>query len=201
YRHSNEQFYGAPDSLICQERPFLHISNISNEPGHIQKGDVVGIAHKPTAWLDCRGQYSSEQNAHIVAHASLLKSLAEDCATSGTHSSTTRAIVPSVQLREITEDVEDPLAEDPVEGGPKTSEVPPDDTPAQALRSVIDISQELTADQRARIMQVVLRNEAAFALDGRLGTVDAKCTIPLRPGAKEVSLPPFPSSPAKREVM
>lgn len=38
-------------------------------------------------------------------------------------------------------------------------------------------------------------------MDGRLGTVEAKCTIPLRPGSKEISLPPFPSSPAKREVM
>ncbi|KAI9066042.1 hypothetical protein FKP32DRAFT_1540260, partial [Trametes sanguinea] len=96
---------------------------------------------------------------------------------------------------------EDPLAEEPLEGGPKTSEVPPDDTKGESLPEAVDISRELTASQRDRILEVVTRNQAAFALDGRLGTVEAKCTIPLRPGAKEISLPPFPSSPAKREVM
>ena len=31
--------------------------------------------------------------------------------------------------------------------------------------------------------------------------MDAKVQIPLNPGAKPISLPPFPSSPAKREVI
>ena len=35
----------------------------------------------------------------------------------------------------------------------------------------------------------------------RLGHLDAKVQIPLNPGAKPISLPPFPSSPAKREVI
>lgn len=50
-------------------------------------------------------------------------------------------------------------------------------------------------------MQVLLQNMEAFSLDGRLGMVDAHCTIPLHPNAKEVSLPPFPVSPAKREAI
>ncbi|KAI0079332.1 hypothetical protein K474DRAFT_1569348, partial [Panus rudis PR-1116 ss-1] len=44
-------------------------------------------------------------------------------------------------------------------------------------------------------------HKRAFSLDGRLGTVNEECTIPLRAGAREVSLPPFPGSPAKREVI
>ena len=31
--------------------------------------------------------------------------------------------------------------------------------------------------------------------------MDAKVQVPLNPGAKPISLPPFPSSPAKREVI
>ena len=34
-----------------------------------------------------------------------------------------------------------------------------------------------------------------------MGHLDAKVQIPLIPGAKPISLPPFPSSPAKREVI
>ena len=40
----------------------------------------------------------------------------------------------------------------------------------------------------------------SFGLDDRLGHLDAKVQIPLIPGVKPISLPPFPSSPAKRET-
>ena len=39
----------------------------------------------------------------------------------------------------------------------------------------------------------------SFSLDDRLGHLDAKVQIPLLLGAKPISLPPFPSSPAKKE--
>ncbi|TFK79305.1 hypothetical protein K466DRAFT_458479, partial [Polyporus arcularius HHB13444] len=96
---------------------------------------------------------------------------------------------------------DDPQAEEPLEGGPKTSEAPPDDVPEDALLSSVDISKGLDGEQRRMLASIVVKNRKAFSLDGRLGMVDAHCTIPLRPGAKEVSLPPFPSSPAKREVI
>ena len=38
-------------------------------------------------------------------------------------------------------------------------------------------------------------------MDDRLGHLDAKVQIRLIPGAKPITLPPFPSSPAKREVI
>ena len=41
----------------------------------------------------------------------------------------------------------------------------------------------------------------SFGLDDRLGHLDAKVQIPLIPGAKPILLPPFPSSPAKREII
>ncbi|KAI0685980.1 hypothetical protein C8T65DRAFT_553421, partial [Cerioporus squamosus] len=97
--------------------------------------------------------------------------------------------------------VEDPQAEAPLEGGPKTSEAPPEDVPGEALLQTVDISPELDAEGRRKLAEVVLRNKAAFSIDGKLGSVQSRCSIPLRPGAKEISLPPFPSSPAKREVI
>ena len=41
----------------------------------------------------------------------------------------------------------------------------------------------------------------SFGLDNRLGHLDARVQIPLIPGAKPILLPPFPSSPAKREII
>lgn len=40
-----------------------------------------------------------------------------------------------------------------------------------------------------------------FGLDGRLGNFKEHIDIPLKPGAVPVSLPPFPVSPAKQEVI
>ncbi|KIJ28333.1 hypothetical protein M422DRAFT_189872, partial [Sphaerobolus stellatus SS14] len=51
------------------------------------------------------------------------------------------------------------------------------------------------------LKEVVLRNELAFGLDGRLGNIPEKAEIPLKPNSNPISLPPFPTSPAKREVM
>ncbi|KZT31707.1 hypothetical protein SISSUDRAFT_973101, partial [Sistotremastrum suecicum HHB10207 ss-3] len=45
------------------------------------------------------------------------------------------------------------------------------------------------------------KNSSAFGLDGRLGEHDTLVDILLKPDAKPVSLPPFPISPASREVM
>ena len=69
------------------------------------------------------------------------------------------------------------------------------------LLSQIKFSTDLTPDQRIKLEAIVLENADAFGLDGRLGHYDAKVHIPLRPDAKEVSLPPFPVSPEKRAAI
>lgn len=96
---------------------------------------------------------------------------------------------------------EDALAEPPIEGGPKTAEGPEDTIPSSRLLEELDINPEISADKKRRLQEVIARNELAFGLDDRLGHLDAKVQIPLKPGAKEISLPPFGTSPANREVI
>jgi hypothetical protein len=47
----------------------------------------------------------------------------------------------------------------------------------------------------------VSKNLDAFGMKGRLGHYPAKVAIRLKPDAQPISLPPFPQSPVKREVM
>ncbi|KLO04391.1 hypothetical protein SCHPADRAFT_840651, partial [Schizopora paradoxa] len=47
-----DDVYGAPDSLISQSDPFLHVSNFSTQPIKIFPGQTLGIAHNPRNWLD-----------------------------------------------------------------------------------------------------------------------------------------------------
>ena len=88
------------------------------------------------------------------------------------------------------------------ERGCKTAEVPdPDPISTLDLLSQVNFSPDLSPEKRAELEAVVLKNKDAFGLDGRLGHYDAKVRVPLRPDAKEVSLPPFPVSPEKRAAV
>ena len=96
---------------------------------------------------------------------------------------------------------EDPLAEAPLEGGPKIYKVGEETISRTRLLEELDINPKLPPDKWQRLKEVLISNAAAFGLDDRLGHLDAKVQIPLIPGSKPISLPPFPSSPVKREVI
>ncbi|KAI1796914.1 hypothetical protein LXA43DRAFT_878532, partial [Ganoderma leucocontextum] len=199
-RRNKDEFYGAPDSFVSKERPFLQVLNLTDSPIRIQKGEVLGHTRNPNTWLDKSSRFSEPESESIHTYASLICKLASD--STGSHANTVQTEAVKLKAAHRLSNEEDPLVEEPLEGGPKTSEAPPEDVPENELFASVDISKELDEEQREKIAEVVRRNKTAFSLNGRLGTVKARCTIPLRPGAKEISLPPFPSSsPAKREVM
>ncbi|CDO77172.1 hypothetical protein BN946_scf184675.g4 [Trametes cinnabarina] len=198
-----EDVYGAPNTLIHRKRPAVHVANLLDSPIRIGKGQSLGMARRPNDWLDSRDQYDDEQYRRIEAHANVVRQLVVSQIPEAARSFITKAKAVDLPLGEATRVTEeDPLAENLVEGGPKTAEAPPEDTAFATFIQDVDISEELTPSQREQLLQVIIKNQTAFSLDGRLGTIKGStCSIPLRPGAKEVSLPPFPSSPAKCEVM
>ncbi|KEP45716.1 putative Transposon Tf2-1 polyprotein [Rhizoctonia solani 123E] len=73
--------------------------------------------------------------------------------------------------------------------------------PARRLTKEVHFSEQLTAEQRNKLEEIVRKNELAFGLDGRLGTHDPQVEINLRPNTQEISLTPYSASPAKREVI
>ena len=92
---------------------------------------------------------------------------------------------------------EDPLAEEPLEGGSKTYEVSEEIISSNHLIKELDINPELPPGKRQQLEQVIQANQLSFGLDNRLGHLDAKVQIPLISGTKPIPLPPFPSSPAE----
>ncbi|KAJ7630155.1 hypothetical protein B0H17DRAFT_962475, partial [Mycena rosella] len=102
-------------------------------------------------------------------------------------------------------EADDPLAEAPLEGGPKISEVPDEFISGERLLArgfgPVDISPDISDAQRTALEEIILRNKLAFGVDGRLGNYEGQVEISMKPGAEPVSLPPFPVSPANREVI
>ena len=78
-----------------------------------------------------------------------------------------------------------------VQGGPKTQEMPIEIVPEKQLLNELDYSPELSECNRKALQRVILSHKNAFGLNGRLGNYNAKVEINLRPGAKEISLPPY----------
>ena len=96
---------------------------------------------------------------------------------------------------------EDPLTKETLEGGPKTYEVSEEIISSNHLIEELDINPELPPVKRQQLEWVIQANQLSFSLDDQLGHLEVKVQIPLIPGTKPISLPPFPSSPAKREII
>ncbi|THU89465.1 hypothetical protein K435DRAFT_821395 [Dendrothele bispora CBS 962.96] len=194
-RHSAnaDDVYGAADTLISKARLMLHVANFSKRPIVVNVGGVLGKCHNPDSWLDKSHQLSSSQRDQAFKHVQLVRTLLETERAGSCQSNviTSEASITLKAHRNAT-GTNDPSATDPIEGGPKTSEVHIEDVPTERLLTDVSISTDLTASQRARLEKILLDNSAAFGLDGRLGTFDAKVDIPLKPGSQPVSLPPFP---------
>ncbi|KIJ41645.1 hypothetical protein M422DRAFT_145542, partial [Sphaerobolus stellatus SS14] len=178
-----DEFYGSPDCLITRKDCRLRVCNFSSFPVHVHKGQVLGFAHDPTNWLDKEQDLSKEELDSVYAYAYMVKTLTDN-------------------LYKLPGDPTiAPGKNGELEGGPKTAESPPEDVKKEDPLTAVDISPKLSSARRAFLEEILLKNGTAFDLDGRRGHYPAKVEIPLRKGSKEISCPPFFTSPANRKVM
>ncbi|THU95275.1 hypothetical protein K435DRAFT_581173, partial [Dendrothele bispora CBS 962.96] len=176
-----DDVYGTADTLISKARPVLHVANFSKRPIVVNVGEVLGKCHNPDSWLDKSHRLSRSQRDQALKHAQLVRTLLETEREASSQSNviTSEANITSKAHRNATEK-------------------------SQPLYIELIVFMELCSQcnsQCARLEKILLENLAAFGLDGRLGTFDAKVDITLKPGSQPVSLPPFPMSPTNREVI
>lgn len=210
-----EDVYGPADSIVSKETPGLHVANFSKLPITISSGQALARAHHLESWLDKPERYSVEDKERLRNFASLINKLEDatsnkDCTTrtrknEGTEGASVKAIKSETDLNfnpKLGLGVpEDPLAEPPLTGGPKTAETPEEFVDKETILDELDVSPNLSEPRRDKMRQVLLKNKEVFGSNGRLGNIEARVTIPLQPGATPVSLPPYPMSPANREAM
>ncbi|KIJ95415.1 hypothetical protein K443DRAFT_57555, partial [Laccaria amethystina LaAM-08-1] len=84
--------------------------------------------------------------------------------------------------------------------GPKTTPVPKEPI-SGPVSELVNLGPDIPTDILLRLEEVLQKNTQAFGLDSRLGHVNAKVSIPLRPGTMPTSLPMYGASPAKCEVI
>lgn len=200
-----EEVYGCTDTLITENSPFVHISNFSKKPVVIAAGQIIGQGHSPSTWLDKATEFTNEQLNGMDAHANFLRGIINKEGTSldkNPFAQMARSEVKTlhdVSRRDYSSG--ELLVEPPVEGAPKTAEVPEESVPTAQLLKEVDISPNLTRIQTEQLQEILKQHEQVFGLEGRLGHYAEEVEIPLLPNTKPISIPPFQVSPASREVI
>jgi len=201
-----ENMYGSLDSMISVDQPYLHVSNFSDRPITVAAGQILGTARNPCNWLDQGNKVSENTTNQRRAHANLIHQLSESLPlrdSSGMIASNviqSRTEISSKAQRNASEK-DDPLAEDLIEGGPKTYSTPEDEVRSSKLAEAVDISPDLTEDQRAQLLSLITKHASAFGLDRKLGNYPSKVEVTMKPGTVPISLPPYHASPANHEVI
>ena len=179
-----EDVYAPPNSLIDQQYPYLHVSNFSKTKVTISVGQPLARKISAKSQLNDSSSVEASQLQSCQSTVLAINAIAKELGFKSNHDN-----YPHI------------VGDEPLEGGPKMAEVPPEETPKAELLKEVNFSSDLSAEHRERLEKMILRNEKAFGIDGRLGHYPAKVQIRLQPETKPVSLPPFPQSPANREVM
>lgn len=69
------------------------------------------------------------------------------------------------------------------------------------ISELVNLGLDIPTEVLPRLIKVLRRNADAFGINGRLSQVDARITVPLKPGSQPVSVPMYSALPAKREVI
>ncbi|KAF8918591.1 hypothetical protein CPB85DRAFT_1180022, partial [Mucidula mucida] len=163
--------WGSPDSLIQRDNPFLHVSNFSDQRVVISAGEVLAKSFNPRNWLNRRPR-NEETRRQQERHALFLRQVIEQKRVTeiGPRSETRSHVIQSTSdvtskaQRNATEP-NDPASVGPIKGGPKTADTPPEPTPSNDFSTAVNLSPNLSVDQRASLLQILDRNCLAFGLE------------------------------------
>lgn len=192
--------------MISSKQPRLHVSNFSSKPVTVAAGQVLGTARNPRNWLDQEDTMSESASTQRMTHAMLIRQLSESLPSRNVPLGIASNVIQSqtqitskAQRNASKED--DPLAENPIEGGPKTSLMPEDEVESSKLSETVDISPDLTEDQKVWLLSLITKHESAFGLNGKLGNYPSKIEIAMKPETVPISLLPYHVSPANHKVI
>ncbi|KAF8983782.1 hypothetical protein BDQ17DRAFT_1437263 [Cyathus striatus] len=143
------------------------------------------MSHNPKSWLDNKRHMTKSALQAAEAHANFIQQLVKEL-----NNGTVQSELDKNQSANIDHNEYDT----PLEGGPKTAEVPPTPVNKAEFLASIDICAELTNEQQADLARIIESHQEAFGIDRWLGNYEAKVDIPLKPGSKPISVPPFPQS-------
>ncbi|KAJ7080896.1 hypothetical protein B0H15DRAFT_803824 [Mycena belliarum] len=183
--NANDSFFVVPNTLISSRNPWIPITNPTNQPRMIRKGEIIGTLRDPREYFDIpsseesRKQYA--QSAEAIA--TIIKTNSQREEGERTHQShgTDRdekcpVCNPVADSAEEAKD-EGPDGAEAEDYGPKTAAMPdPEDFDSTRLRELIDVG-TLPDHLKEKAWRMLESRVGAFGFDGRLGHHPAKVHI------------------------
>jgi hypothetical protein len=131
FHHDVQDCYGPPDSLVAADNPYLHVSNFSKRALNIHAGQALAIRRSPTVWPGYKKSMNPFRKLALERQASFLHSVAKGL---------------SSNLPQSSDEVPHNEGDEPLEGGPKTSEPAPTNEEDQDPIAEVDISNLVTKE-------------------------------------------------------
>lgn len=198
-KESLQIVYGCPEMLIDYRNPRIYITNFSKVPVTIYKGEIVSYASLPEETLNKTRDLSPAQQLTFHRQAQFISNMSQmqsDLSTAYNHTQVDKLTDMSKRI------IENDRPGDPsIQGGPKTAYAPEPDMDQETFKAQIDINNELTNMERQIILETVWEKRDAFSIEGHLGNYPGEVEVPLIPGSKPISIPPFNASPEKRGII
>lgn len=176
--NANDSFFAVPNVLISAKNPWVPVTNPSDHPRYIRKGEIIGSIRHPWDFFDA--PRNEDEWEKWVTSADVIEKL--------------------ISIQSKTADGGDAILEEE-EYGPKTAAMPdPTIYPSSELEQLIDVG-SLPDHLKAKAWEMPRRRERAFGFDGRLGHLDAKVHIRTVDGQVPISTPMYGASPEKRRII
>jgi hypothetical protein len=223
--NSEDSFFSIPNTLISARKPRVPVSNMSDRPRIIRKGEILGTLTDPQEFFD--KPTTEEGYEEMVGRSTLLTAIIQAKAEADEKSphAEKAGAGPSSRVRTnfgsgVPPDEENAKTSVHIRGdggqvpdaegnlaanlgeaedyGPKTAAMP-DETlyPSAEMETLLDVG-NLPEYLRPRAWEMLRRRVKAFGFDGRLGQLEANAKIRLKEGVEPIAVPMYSSSPEKR---
>ena len=179
----DDSYFAVPNTLISAANPWIPVTNPTNRPRYIRRGEIIGMLTDPAEYFD-----------HVKTM--------EDWQARSQHAEALAAIIQMQMDADSKTEKQNP---DQPEGdesyGPKTAEMPDlTEYPSSKMRELIDVG-SLPDHLKEKAWDMLERRVKAFGFDGRLGHLPTKVHIRTEDGQVPISVPMYGSSPEKRRFM
>lgn len=197
---ADDSYFAVPNTLISTANPWIPVTNPTNRPRYIRKGEIIGVLNDPVEYFD---------------HVKMM----EDWQVRSKHADALAAII-QIQMDADRKTSEEPICDESEEPkpnqsnkeklgesceeesyGPKTAEMPDlTEYPSSRMKEFIDVG-SLPDHLKDKAWDMLERQVKAFGFDGRLGHLLTKVHIRTQDGQVPISVPMYGSSPEKRRFM
>ena len=188
---ADNTYFAVPNTLISATNPWVPVSNPSDRPQFIRKGEIIGVLSDPAEYFDHVKTMSDweARTKHADAIAAIIQiQMDED----------RKAREPKEAAQSGGEAAQSQEGED---FGPKTAEMPDmTEYPSSRMKDFIDVG-SLPDHLKDEAWTMLERHVKPFGFDGRLGHLPTKVHIWMQEGHVPISVPMYGSSPEKRRFM